>query len=163
MKFYYNLCFISTLLLTLGCIQNENKYNGVWHSLEDAQKKVTHDNNKKLLLSVYTEDDNESKQLQEEVLPDPAVTKMMNKHFCSVQINANSKDSVLFNGVKKTEKEIAEDLGVTSYPTIVFLNSDGEKIIITNGFMDAKSFTNLLSYVGSDAYLTTEFDLYLNE
>lgn len=159
-KSYLNICFVGFILIVFACIQDSNRYNQVWHTLEEAQEKVAK-TNKKIMLNVYTDDCDESRQLHEEVLPNPAVVETLNKYYCSVQINANSYDSLIFNGVKRTEKRIAEILGVTTYPTMVVLNSTGKKIVTTSGFMEAETFTNILSYIGSDAYLTTEYDLYV--
>lgn len=134
----------------------------MWYSLEDAQKKVA-DNNKKVMLNFYIEGNEESKKFHNEVFPDETVTQKMEKYFCSVQIDANSTDSLTFNGLPSTEKDIAEMLGVTSYPTTIFLDNSGEKIIISSGYMKAKIFAMVLSYIGSDAYLTTEYDQYVNQ
>ncbi|MEX0686022.1 MAG: thioredoxin fold domain-containing protein [Balneolales bacterium] len=134
----------------------------VWYTLEDAQKVIA-ESDKKILLDIYKDDCDESKHLQEKVLPEKAVEDTLSKYFCSVKINANSEDSLKFNGKMRTNREIAEMLEVTDYPTIVFLDKNGDKIIITSGNMEADMFTKVLSYVGSDAYLKTEFDLFVEE
>lgn len=159
-RFYYIFAFCISLFLLLGC--NEADSGQAWYSLEEAQEKATV-KNKKVLLTVYADNCSQSKQLRENVFPDTEVAEVMDRYFCSVRINADSKDSLVFNGVSQTKQEIAGKLGVTSYPTIVFLNSDGEKIIITSGFMKAETFANVLSFVGSDAYLTTEFDQFVDK
>ncbi|MEX2639460.1 MAG: thioredoxin fold domain-containing protein [Balneolales bacterium] len=146
----------------IGCVQTDSGPSDVWYSLEEAQETVA-GNNKKVLLDVYVEDCPESRQFHDDVYTDLKVEETLDKYFCSVRINAESEDSLMFNGNYRTEKEIAELMGVTSYPAMVFLNSEGEKIIITNGVMKTEMFINILSYVGSDAYLTTEFDLYVSE
>ena len=150
--------FLITLpIMKIGCTQADIENDRIWYSFEEAQQKVS-GTNMKILLDIH--DSACNSLLHEQVYPDSLVSDKLKKYFCSVSINADSEDSLLFNGTMITQEDLVAIMGVTSYPSLVFLDSDGEKIVVTNGQMEADTFAKVLSFIGSDAYLTTEFDLF---
>ncbi len=127
-----------------------------WVSIEKGLKDAK-DSDKKILVNVYTDWCDFCKKMTNTVYPDSTVRSSVYEHFVSVGLNAESEKMVRYQGEDLTEKQLARKLGIRSYPTMLFLNSDGELILQSNGYMPANDFNRMLMYMGSNAYLTMEF------
>jgi len=62
-----------------------------------------------------------------------------------------------------SEKQLAKNLGVHFTPTIVFLNSKGEKIYQMNGYRKPQAFTHILNYIHKKQYLTQNLSDYIRQ
>jgi thioredoxin-related protein len=157
-------------LITLSCGNPEtsaqtgsNDASGVdWVPLHTALEKAQTDG-KKILIDVYTVWCGYCRRMNTETYADNTVKETIDKYFYPVRLNAESNVFVEFAGEVITEQELALAFGVRGYPTTVILNYDGSAVGRQPGFMDARDFNNLLSFVGSDAYKNTQFDDYLKE
>lgn len=130
----------------------EIEWVSIENGLMEAKKK-----DKKVLVNVYTDWCDFCKKMTNTVYPDSSVRSSVYEHFVSVGLNAESEKIVTYQGESFTEKELSKKLGIRSYPTMLFLNSDGELILQSNGYMPANDFNRMLMYMGSNAYLTMEF------
>jgi len=95
------------------------------YSLAVAEAKSQH---KIIMIDFYTDWCEWCKQLDTDVYPDPDVIKAVSK-LVPVKLNAETDGASL-----------AAKYGVTGYPTIVFLNSDGTLISQIVGYEDAGQF-----------------------
>ncbi|MCH8494881.1 MAG: thioredoxin fold domain-containing protein [Balneolales bacterium] len=129
------------------------------YSLDEAQALAVR-NDKKILLDVYTVWCGYCRKMAAETYPNAKVKQNVEEYFYIVRLNAESDKTVIFNGESITERELAQALGVTSFPTTIFIGNDGEPIGIQPGFMEAGMFANLVGFVGSEAYRTESFDDY---
>jgi thioredoxin-related protein len=77
-----------------------------------------------------------------------------------VRLNAESKSKVVFNGRSYTEEDLAKSMGVTSYPSTIFITPEGKTIGYQPGYMDATLFARLLRFVASGSYQTTTFETF---
>jgi len=59
---------------------------------------------------------------------------------------------------KLDEAGLARAMGVTGYPTTVFLESSAGPITKISGYMQAKEFGTVLRFIGEDHYKTMTFD-----
>ena len=84
----------------------------------------------------------------------------MANHSFRVRLNAESKAKVEFNGRTYTEEDLAKSMGVTSYPSTIFITPEGKTIGYQPGYMDAALFSRLLRYVASGSYQTTPFETF---
>jgi len=154
------LRMIPVLLLTLSCASPQEEVRPapeiVWIGIEEGlQTGSTSD--KKILVNIYTDWCNYCKKMTETVYPDSTVRQTVFEHFIAVGLNADSESMVTFKGKQIREKDLARELGVRSYPTMLFMSADGELILQSNGYMPAEDFNRMLLYIGSSAYLTMEF------
>lgn len=102
-------------------------------------------------VSVYTDWCGYCKQLERTTLRDEAVVKELASHFVSVKLNAESDKRVTWKGKSLSEAELAEQWGVSGFPTLVFLNSEGEVIGSYASYAEAELMVNLLTYISSGA------------
>jgi len=159
----HNLRYILPALIVLvwGCGPKTNPATGIqWMSLEEAQQKA-HIDGKKILVNVYTDWCEFCKKLDAEVYPDSIVRLNMNSFYHSVRLNGESDEFITFNGKSMTKTDFAKEIGVRSYPTMLFIDKKGEIILQINGYMPVSDFQNMLVYIGKEAYKRTEFHDYV--
>jgi len=116
--------------------------------------------NRKVLLDVYTDWCKWCKKLDEEVYAEPKVASYLGKNYVTIKLNAESTDTVTFQGKQSTEAELAQAFGVTGYPTIIFIDPQGEPIDKLGGFVNAEQFLPIIRFIGDDTYKTTSWDEY---
>lgn len=130
------------------------------YSMDNAQALAAAEG-KKILLDVYTVWCGYCRKMAAETYPNSRVKAEVDEYFYTVRLDAESNETIIFNGESMMMKELASALGVTSFPTTIFIDTDGEPIGIQPGFMDAQMFSNLLGFVGSNAFRNQSFEAYV--
>lgn len=130
-----------------------------WISIEQAVSQASREN-KKILVDVYTDWCGYCKKMKAETYTENKVQSAIGDHFYAVKINAESPEMINYGGEQISMQEFAMNLGVTSFPTTIFLTPDGEPLGFQPGFIDSDTFERLLVYVGDDVY---EKDIPFNE
>jgi len=156
------ILFIISLTLSMSetnwhTEQRSDRGDTRWYSLEKAQKLAKTDK-KKVLVYLYANNSNECHKMTHRVYASEKVSKIIHEHFYASKINANTNKQVTFNGEKLSVDEFISNFNVDTYPTIIFLDSEGETITLQGGFIERETFNKLLVFVGSDAYKRQEFD-----
>ncbi len=130
--------------------------------LEKALEKAT-ESEKKILVDVYAAWCPYCQRMHSDVYTSEEVQNAISEHFILVQINVESDNTVKYHGNEMTEAEFARALENRNVPTTYFLNDEGAIIGVQPGYLDADVFSNLLQFVGSDAYLSQSFDEFMNQ
>jgi thioredoxin-related protein len=128
-----------------------------YFTMANAQK-LAESNDKKIIVDVYTDWCTFCKKLENEVYPDYRIGEVINEYFYVVRVNAESDEPLVYNGRKISMSEFAKLLGVSTYPSTVFIDNKGTTIGQQSGFMEVDVFEKLLAFVGSSAYRTMQFD-----
>lgn len=131
-----------------------------WMPLEEAMQHSMHEQ-KYVLIDVYTEWCGFCRRMIAETYADSRVHDALDTWFLPVRLNAESKEEVNFLGKTYTMSELALQLGVRSYPTTIFLNSEGEPVAAQPGFVEPSRFHHMLSYIGSERFLSQSFSEYM--
>lgn len=159
--------FILALLITNTAFsQNSNKIT--WHSFEDGVKlnSTTH---KKIFIDIYTEWCGWCKVLDKNTFPDSTITRLMNKYFIAVKLDAERKDTIHFNGydfinpnpeTPRSPNQLASSLlkGRMSYPSMCYLDDSLRLITTVQSYLKPMELEPILEYIGSDKYLTITYD-----
>jgi thioredoxin-related protein len=135
-----------------------------WYGMEEGMK-LAKKKKKAVIVDIYTDWCGWCTKMDRETFADPAVVSYLNDKFIAIKLNAEGKEPVSFNGKtytnpspesKRSTHGLAVQLtrGQLSYPTYVYLDSNGGTITITKGYMQAEDMLPLLQYIGSDAYKT---------
>lgn len=133
-----------------------------WKPFEEAVD-MAKQQDKKLLVDVYAPWCPWCRRLQREVYTDETVQSYLTDHFIVTRLDGeNELDSLQFRQYTLTPSELAEGLGAEGYPTTVFLDSDAKYITRLPGFIDASEFMNVLSYIGSEAFVDASYKEYLD-
>ncbi len=99
------------------------------------------------------------RRMQHEVYTDSAVANYLKAHFEFARLNGEDTARKLkFLGYELTEAELAQALGLTGYPTTVFLEPDGTYITRVPGFVPTDTFLQVLRFIGSGAYQKQSFE-----
>ncbi len=128
-------------------------------SLKDAQT-LAKQTGKLIILDVFTTWCGYCRQMDAKTYPDSAVQAVIGDSFIRVRLDAESKKKVEYNGRTYTEEALAKSMGITSYPSTVFINPEGKAIGHQPGYMDAPLFAKLLRFVASGSYQTTSFETF---
>jgi len=132
-----------------------------WYTWEEAVKAAKTEK-RKIFVDVYTDWCGWCKRMDKNTFQHSSVAKYLNEEFYAVKLNAEQKGDILFKGhtfkyVKQGRRgyhQLAYELlnGRMSYPTVVILNEEYERILIAPGYQEAKDFKNILKYAADEAY-----------
>ncbi len=129
-----------------------------WYSFQEAVE-LGKKKPKKVFIDVYTEWCGWCKRMDATTFSDPVISKLMNKYFYPVKLDAEMKDSVRFNNVTfvnpnpenaRSPHQLAYALlkGQMGYPTSVLLNEKFEMIQPLSGYLTTEALEPILEYIG---------------
>ena len=147
---------LATLLFATHSLAGEKLK---WRSFNDGMAEAKK-SGRKVMIDVYTSWCGWCKKMDKDTYSDATVADYLNKKYVAIKLDAESSNSLLYQGKPYTERELAEAFGVNGYPSIIFLNETGEPITVYPGYADAGKFKTVLSYIGEDHYKTTKFEEY---
>jgi thioredoxin-related protein len=103
------------------------------------------------------------KKMHATTFREPEIVKVMNDNYVAVSVDGDSRDSLNIDGWITSERALAREYRVTSYPTYWFLTSEAEPIAPLKGYRDKTSLGYILDYLKDDLYKTVSFENYLKE
>jgi thioredoxin-related protein len=102
-----------------------------------------------------------NRMLKESFESEP-LTSYIQQHFDTIAINVRGDRDVAFNEeISVTEKQLSEILKVRATPAILFLNQDNKTIVRVNGYRAPERFKQVLEFVATQSYQTTNLADYL--
>jgi thioredoxin-related protein len=99
---------------------------GSWQEIQELAKKEK----KAIFIDVYTEWCGPCKKMAAEVFPQQKVGDVFNASFINYKIDAEKGEGI----------ELSNKYNAKAYPTYLFINSEGELIYRTTGYMPAENF-----------------------
>lgn len=135
----------------------------------EAQKK----NNKIIMVDVYTSWCGPCKAMSAHTFENPIIANYLNEHFYPVKFNAETRDTVKFNGYYFVNqnppgaRRPAHDFAISIldkklvYPSIVFLDKNIQRLQVITGYHQAKQFEPIIKFFGSKKYMDTKYEDYL--
>jgi thioredoxin-related protein len=130
-----------------------------WHRFDEGVA-LARQENKKILVDVYTDWCGWCKKMDKEVYTNKEVGQTIALHFIAVKLDAESQKGASYGGTRMDEASVASALGATGYPTTVFLDPGAKPITKIAGYMEPKEFVKVLSFIGEDHYKTKSFEEY---
>lgn len=151
----------------------DTKAEGIkWVSIEEAEK-LNKTAPKKIMIDLYTDWCSWCKVLDQKTYSDPKVYEYVNTNFYAVKLNAEQKESVVFQGKtyalnpalgKVGVNQLAYDLGNSNgrigYPTIVFLDEKLVKLETDAGYKEVPAMLSKLKFYGDNNYKTMNWQQY---
>ena len=128
--------------LTAFTPKNEEKKIN-WLTLEEAYK-LNQQEPRKIFVDVYTDWCGWCKKMDKETFANAEVAQYVNENFYAVKLNAESNREFEMAGEKMTDRAVAKQLGVNSFPTIVLIHEDFQKVQPVPGYRPAKEFKTIL-------------------
>lgn len=151
------------LVLVSGTIKTHHPPDGgelSWKSYGAGLVQAKQEN-KKVLVDVFTTWCGWCKKMDRDVYADADVKTYLGTNFVVVKLNAESLKEYKIDSVTATEAQIARAYGITGYPATIFLTDEGKAITVVSGYIEVKRFMTILKYINEDKYKTTSWDDYL--
>jgi thioredoxin-related protein len=125
---------------------------GMWLPFNEGMALAAKEN-KHVVIDFYTTWCHWCKVMDRETFSNPEVKKYLAEHFITIRINAEStKEKVSYKGEELTPVALARKFGVRGFPSLAYLDRDGELVWVVPGFVPAKTFLPFLRYVQKECY-----------
>jgi thioredoxin-related protein len=138
-----------------------------WLTIEEAYAR-TQKEPRKTIIDVYTDWCGWCKVMDRETFTNKEVIDYINKHYYPVKFNAESQADVkVGTTIYKFDKNynanqaaVALMGGKMSYPTTVYLDEKFNLIQPIPGYQDAKTFHQVITYLGDNYHTKEDFEKY---
>jgi thioredoxin-related protein len=151
---------ISYLALNANNSSDLPSDNSQSKSFEEILKMAQKDK-KKVVIQVYADWCSWCKKMERETYPDAEVQKELKRNFYHYRLNGESSEVIEYDGRKFTKAEFTRAFGIKGFPTTIFLNYNSKPITLLPGYVDAKTFANILKFIGDDLYTKMTFEDFL--
>jgi thioredoxin-related protein len=149
---------------------SQNSTEIKWMNFEEAVEKNKTEP-KKIFIDVYTNWCGWCKRMDATTFRDSAVVSYMNKYFHAVKLDAETKDTIHFQGhefvyhPENRANEIAFSLlkNKMSYPTSVYLDEAFSILSPVPGYLTMEQIMPVLKYYGDNIYKTKTWEDYSKE
>jgi thioredoxin-related protein len=136
-----------------------------WVSIEEAYK-LSKANPKKVIIDVYTGWCGWCKVMDKKTFTNPEVIKFVNENYYAVKLDAESRQDITIGDKTYTYNEqnraneaaVALLQGKMSYPSIVYLDEQFNMIQPIPGYMEARQFHEVITFLGKDHYKKESFE-----
>jgi thioredoxin-related protein len=162
------IVFFLFIVTSLSCFsQNESEGLVKWLDFKEAQQK-NKVAQRPLLIDFYTDWCGWCKHMMKTTYSNPALAGYINNNFYPVKFNAETKDTIEYNG--KIYKPISKEprtpheltikfLGNSlSYPSTAFVTNNYEYSLLTQGFLEDKKIEPILIFMLENAWRTGIYD-----
>lgn len=142
-----------------------------WYTLEQAQH-LSDSMPRKIFIDFTTSWCGWCKTMDQNTFQNPIIAKYMDANYYCVKFNAETRDTVTFNGQKFANRgaenqRSANDFTITalqgrlSYPSFTFVSKDRKNFTIMAGYMPPEQFEPYLHYYSEEKELTVPYEEYL--
>jgi thioredoxin-related protein len=145
-RIYKTLVLVTVFWLASGFNSLPEKNKIEWLSITEAYE-MNQKEPRKIFVDVYTDWCGWCKKMDRDTFTDPDVVDYVNEHFYAVKLNAENKDQIIFKSDTTTQQMIARSMGVTGYPTIVYIKEDFKSIQAVPGYQKPDAFLKTLEQV----------------
>ena len=141
-----------------------------WHTFQEALE-LSKKEKKKIFIDVFTDWCGWCKVMDRNTFPNPVIAKYMNAHFYAVKLNAEMKDTIVFNNytfvnpspkVPRSTHQLASSLlnNQLSYPTTVYLDENFNMLTQVPGYRKPEELEPILKFFGDDIFKTQKWEDY---
>lgn len=114
-----------------------------WLSMEEAYA-LNLQAPRKIFVDVYTDWCGWCKRMDKDTFSNQDIAAYVNENYYAVKLNAESDRAFKLGKAPMTERQVARQLGVSGYPTVVFIHEDFRTIEPVPGYQQPTQFMQLL-------------------
>ncbi len=170
--YIFTIIFFSLIQTGLSQVSSQSSQSESrikWLSIEEAEK-LNRQKPKKWLIDVYTDWCGWCKKMDQSTFTNPEIIKVVNEYFYAVKFNAETSDTIEFNGAKyistikgaRRTHPLALSLlnWRPSYPTIVYFTERLEYLGAIPGYKTPEQLEVILNYIAFDKFRTISLEEY---
>ena len=147
-KKFIKLAVLYLFILTFSLFAAEGNWLKFNQGLELAETQ-----DKVMLVDFYTSWCHWCKVMDEKTFQNRAVADLLNKRFVTVRLNAeNMNETVTYKGQEFNNVEFTRAFGVNGFPSLAFIDAQGEPITIIPGYVPPEEFIHILNYIDKGCY-----------
>ncbi len=154
------MILITLLLFISGNFAAENK----WHSFNDGLAKADKEN-KMILIDFYADWCHWCKVMDQKTFQDKQVSKKLAERFVTIKLDAeDARSTVKYKNETFSNPQLTRAFGVTGFPSLAFLDSNGNVITLVPGYVPPENFINILNYIDARCWeKEISFDDYMKD
>ena len=147
MKKFSFLFIVAVAIVFFIQINNSYSAGKDWLKFDEGMAKAKKEN-KSVLVDFYTDWCHWCKEMDNKTFKEAAVAKKLKDKFVTVRLNAeDANETVTYQDKKYSNVELTRHFGVRGFPTLAFLDSNGQVISMVPGFVPADTFIQVLDYI----------------
>lgn len=155
--------FFLSIIVSFILISNSSLNAQVvkWYTFEEAVE-LNKKEPRKILIDLYTDWCGWCKVMDKQTFKDPTIAKILNEKYYPVKFNAESSDTITFQGKTFINSKqgnrpphqlaVAIMQGKMSYPSIAFMSEENKFITVVPGFQKPADMEPLLLYISTSLY-----------
>lgn len=165
---------VSFVVLFLSMtIAQKNEGEVKWYTFEEAVELNKKEESRKLFIDVYTDWCKWCHEMERTTFKDPKIVEILNNDFYAVRFDAESQDTIQFQGYELINEKAGERKGYPhqlaiallqgkmSYPSIAYMNEKNQLITAIPGYFNAERLEPVLKFIHEDAYTHTSLKDYV--
>lgn len=123
-----------------------------WVSFDKGMERAGKEK-KHMIVDFYTDWCHWCKVMDEKTFSNEEVNAELAANFVTVRIDAEDKNATAtYKGKTYNNVELTQAFGVRGFPSLGFLNSDGEVITLVPGYVPPETFIYILKYIDQECY-----------